>query len=184
MHDWTGGIYTSPGISGSRSGAFIAGAWAALLMQGKRESIAKTKLIVDAGRKFNEDLAKVPDVYPVQNDQINVVAFRSDKYNPHCIKDLLDHEGWNLSAIQLPNAVHVAITLNNYKKLPKLVEDIKKVLAKLKADPSLNKSDTAAFYAMPSMIPDPNMIKEFLNMFVDGMLAINFDDVKVAHGLK
>lgn len=172
-----------PGISGSRSAAFVAGAWIALVMQGKREFVAKTKLIVDSVRKFNEDLAKVDDVYPVENDQINVVAFRSHRYNPHCIKDLLDKEGWNLSAIQKPNAVHVAVTLNNYKKLPKLVEDIKKVLAKLKADPSLNKSDTAAFYAMPGMIPDPNMIKEFLNMFVDGMLTLNFRDVKTAHGL-
>ena len=33
--DWPGGLYTSPGMSGSRSGGIIAATWASMVTLGK-----------------------------------------------------------------------------------------------------------------------------------------------------
>lgn len=40
--DWTGGLYISPGFAGSRSGALIATAWAALVHLGEEGYLAAT----------------------------------------------------------------------------------------------------------------------------------------------
>ena len=58
------------------------------------------------------------------------------------------------------------------KSLPQFVEDVKDSVRILREDPSLNKSETTALYGLTASIPDPNLVKEFLGMGVDGMLAM------------
>ncbi len=40
--DWSGGLYISPGFAGSRSGALIATAWAAMVHLGEEGYLAAT----------------------------------------------------------------------------------------------------------------------------------------------
>jgi len=35
VSEWNGGMYVTPTVAGSRSGAIIAGTWAALMKQGR-----------------------------------------------------------------------------------------------------------------------------------------------------
>ncbi len=48
--DWTGGLYISPGFAGSRSGALIATAWAAMISLGLDGYMGHTKKIMQARR--------------------------------------------------------------------------------------------------------------------------------------
>ncbi|GLI59245.1 hypothetical protein VaNZ11_001091, partial [Volvox africanus] len=46
--DWTGGLYISPGLAGSRPGALIASAWASLVHLGEEGLMAATRDIINA----------------------------------------------------------------------------------------------------------------------------------------
>ena len=48
--DWTGGVYASPTIAGSRPGALIAGCWAALMIMGVQGYTDATKRIITAAK--------------------------------------------------------------------------------------------------------------------------------------
>lgn len=49
---WTGGIYASPSMAGSRSGALIAACWAALMRTGRSGYLESARRIVGAAKKI------------------------------------------------------------------------------------------------------------------------------------
>ena len=44
--EWSGGLYVSPTIAGSRPGSLIAGAWAAMLSLGQEGALLSTFMIL------------------------------------------------------------------------------------------------------------------------------------------
>jgi glutamate/tyrosine decarboxylase-like PLP-dependent enzyme len=51
---WSGGIYASPSLAGSRPGALIAGCWAALMKMGNRGYEESAKKIVAAAQTIRK----------------------------------------------------------------------------------------------------------------------------------
>jgi sphinganine-1-phosphate aldolase len=61
--DWTGGIYASPSIAGSRPGGLIVGAWAAMMhmgLRGYREAGDKIMQAAEAIRRGYVSLGSIP----------------------------------------------------------------------------------------------------------------------------
>ena len=50
--DWTGGLYTTPTIAGSRSGGLIAQCWASMMAIGEQGYLKHTKDILEAKQKI------------------------------------------------------------------------------------------------------------------------------------
>ncbi|KJH45436.1 hypothetical protein DICVIV_08515 [Dictyocaulus viviparus] len=58
--EWTGGIYATPTICGSRAGANSAVAWATLLFFGKKEYFRRCAAIVSCTKKIAAGINKIP----------------------------------------------------------------------------------------------------------------------------
>lgn len=58
----SGGLYISPGISGSRPGALIATAWAAMVGLGMEGYLTTTRGIMDATARFVAGVEAMPDL--------------------------------------------------------------------------------------------------------------------------
>jgi len=50
--EWTGGLYISPTIAGSRPGGLIAGAWAAMMSLGLNGYLDSTSRIMEVSKKI------------------------------------------------------------------------------------------------------------------------------------
>lgn len=134
--DWPGGLYASPGMSGSRSGGLIAATWAALLSLGREgyraiaTDIFRTAERVKAAVRTHSELALIGD------SRFNV-AFRAapDHRVPSLggpidifhVNDALMARGWRLNGLQLPPALHFCITRPNTR--PGVVEAFAEDLA-------------------------------------------------------
>jgi sphinganine-1-phosphate aldolase len=59
---WSGGMYVTPTMAGSRSGATIAGTWAAVMKFGKKGFIDKAKKLLTAASSIKKELAKIPEI--------------------------------------------------------------------------------------------------------------------------
>jgi hypothetical protein len=57
--DWTGGLYISPGVAGSRPGALIATAWASLVRMGREGFLEVTRTLMAAARDFAQGVAGI-----------------------------------------------------------------------------------------------------------------------------
>jgi len=110
--DWPGGIYFSPGLSGSRSGGLVAATWAALVSLGERGYLEIADRIFKTAATIREGVEAIPEL-EVIGEPTFLVAFRSPGLNIYHVNDHLIEKGWRLNALQLPPALHFCVTRPN-----------------------------------------------------------------------
>lgn len=117
--DWPGGLYTSPGMSGSRSGGIIAAAWAALVALGREGYRAIAADIFRTAAELVEVIGRHPELRVLGRPWFNV-AFshvvgpdgrpEADIFH---VNDLMAERGWRLNGLQMPPALHFCVTRPN-----------------------------------------------------------------------
>ncbi len=110
--DWPGGIYLSPGLSGSRSGGLVAATWAAMVSLGEEGYMDVARGIFETAAKIRAGIDTIREL-EVIGDPTFLVAFRSPELNIYHVNDRLIEKGWRLNALQLPPALHFCVTRPN-----------------------------------------------------------------------
>jgi sphinganine-1-phosphate aldolase len=110
--DWPGGIYMSPGLSGSRSGGIVAATWAAMVSLGEKGYLEVADRIFKTAATIRLGVDAIPEL-EVIGDPTFLVAFRSPTLNIYHVNDHLIARGWRLNALQLPPALHFCVTRPN-----------------------------------------------------------------------
>ncbi|XGW27072.1 hypothetical protein V3C99_007569 [Haemonchus contortus] len=172
--EWTGGIYATPTICGSRAGANSAVAWATLLSFGKKEYRRRCFEIVSHTRKIAAGVQKIAGLELHGSPDVSVVAFKSSAFNIYAVSDKMNKRGWNLNTLQNPNAIHICLTYNHASQ--EVVDAFLKDLAEVADEVSRssdkgNKSSTAALYGMAAQIPDKSLVDEMTYEFLDACYA-------------
>jgi sphinganine-1-phosphate aldolase len=120
MPDWPGGNYTSPGMSGSRSGGIIAAAWAAMVTLGREGYLAIAADIFRTAARLREIIGEHPELRVLGDPKFNV-AFAAtsgeesgeDPIDIFHVNDALAAKQWRMNGLQHPPAVHFCITRPN-----------------------------------------------------------------------
>jgi sphinganine-1-phosphate aldolase len=110
--DWPGGIYFSPGLSGSRSGGIVAATWAAMVSLGESGYLETAKGIFETADTIRRGIEAIPELEVIGNPTF-LVAFRARELNIYHVNDHLIAKGWRLNALQLPAALHFCVTRPN-----------------------------------------------------------------------
>jgi glutamate/tyrosine decarboxylase-like PLP-dependent enzyme len=110
--DWPGGIYFSPGLSGSRSGGIVAATWAAMVSLGEHGYLEVAKGIFETAATIRRGVDAIPEL-EIIGDPTFLVAFRSPDLNIYHVNDHLIAKGWRLNSLQLPAALHFCVTRPN-----------------------------------------------------------------------
>jgi len=110
--DWPGGIYLSPGLSGSRSGGIVAATWAAMISLGETGYLEIARGVFEAAAQIRRAVEAIPEL-EVIGDPTFLVAFRARRLNVYHVNDFLIERGWRLNALQLPPALHFCVTRPN-----------------------------------------------------------------------
>ena len=180
--DWSGGVYASPSIAGSRPGALIASAWASLMSQGESGYISACHSIVGAAKKIESSIRDNPalreDISILGNPLISVIAFTSTSLNIYDVADAMGAKGWHLNALQSPPAMHVAVTLPIVAAVDRLIEDLIAVVEEEKEKERVRlvegkgkkgsaKGDMAALYGMAGSLPDKSVVVQLARGFLD-----------------
>ncbi|KAI9931300.1 hypothetical protein ASPWEDRAFT_34126 [Aspergillus wentii DTO 134E9] len=181
--DWSGGVYASPSVAGSRPGALIAGCWTSLMSVGESGYIKSCLDIVGAAKKFeasiNEQSILSQNLEVVGKPMVSVVSFRSKNggVDIYDIADDLSSKGWHLNALQSPAAMHVAFTVPTAAAVDKLTTDLIEVVEKQleKAEERkrqgksyvIKRGDTSALYGVAGSIPDKSIVNRLAEGFLD-----------------
>ncbi|KAL7753405.1 Dihydrosphingosine phosphate lyase [Sorochytrium milnesiophthora] len=168
MPEWSGGIYASPTIAGSRPGALIAGCWATLMFMGKKGYIDACNRIVGAQRTIRDGIREIPELQVVGEPKVSVVAFTAKgSLNVYGINDVMSAKGWNLNALQYPSAIHIACTMLTADHAQEFVNDLKDAVAQVKQDPKKFEKGSAAIYGMAASIPDKGIVEDIITGYLD-----------------
>lgn len=113
--DWPGGLYTSPGMSGSRSGGIIASAWAAMVSLGKEGYRAIASDIFRTAAELVAIIGEQDGLEVIGNPLFNVAFTTSadEGLDIFLVNDALAKQRWRLNGLQDPAAVHFCITRPN-----------------------------------------------------------------------
>ena len=169
---WTGGIYGTPTIAGSRNGALIACAWASLVALGEEGFKHRVKLILEATKEIALGINNIKGLRVLGGDPKAMVccfAADNDDLDIYEIGDAMSELGWSLNSLQNPSSIHICVTLNTVSHVPKLLQDLEKSVIKCIQKKKGNQhkgGGTAAMYGMTGTLPK-GPVNELVNAYTD-----------------
>ena len=160
--DWSGGVYGSPTLAGSRPGALIAGCWASMMSLGQSgyidacHKIVGTRITIQ--NAINEHSVLRPALRVIGEPSVSVVAFTArdisdtgrnkgraspEPINIYDLADAMSSRGWHLNSLQAPPAVHIAVTmpLARVEAVDALIDDLVQVVAELQTQDEIENED-------------------------------------------
>ncbi|CAI5758251.1 unnamed protein product [Candida verbasci] len=185
--DWTGGMYGSPTLAGSRPGALMVGCWATLINFGEEGYKKSCFEIVSVSMKFkkcikeNEFLSKYLEII---GDPIgSVISFKiKDKYNYilgiYDLSDLLSKKGWHFATLQNPPALHFAFTRLTVPVINELIDDLiicTKESLEIEHENKNEKKkqgDTAALYGIAGSVHTAGIADQLIAAFLDTLYKV------------
>ncbi|KZS98485.1 PLP-dependent transferase, partial [Sistotremastrum niveocremeum HHB9708] len=168
--DWAGGVYASPSIAGSRPGALLAGAWAAMQFIGRDGYVASCRSIVGAAKSIENSIrTEIPELYVLGNPMASVVAFGSKDASLNILEvgDKMSKKGWHLNALSNPSAVHIACTRLTVPVVGQFIADLKDAIQEAKSAPSGTGNMVALYGLGNSSAVGPTMVGKLAATFID-----------------
>jgi len=176
--DWTGGLYTTPTLAGSRSGGLIAQTWASLVSVGEDGFMKNTKAIMDTTVMIKRGVQCIPGLKLVGSCEAMIVCFtgtvppkaigqktESKKINVYTVADCMAKKGWSLNPLQNPACVHICCTLRHVGREQPFLDDLRASVEEIISSP--NKAEgNAAIYGMTSSLP-PGPVNDLLKIYND-----------------
>ncbi|HEY3446224.1 MAG TPA: aminotransferase class V-fold PLP-dependent enzyme [Myxococcales bacterium] len=165
--DWPGGLYASPTFAGSRPGALVAAAWAALVANGEAGYLAASRRILETAAAIKAGIAEIPGLR-VLGDPLFVIAFASDEVDVYRVMDEMSKRGWSLNGMHRPACVHLAVTLRHTQPgvAERFLSDLKAAVENVRATPG-EKGGMAPVYGLAGNLPLRGVVKDLLTRYLD-----------------
>lgn len=181
LTDWTGGMYGSPTLAGSRPGALMVGCWATLVNFGEDKYTKLCREIVGASMELKSAI-KEHDVLSkyleVIGDPIgSLIAFRvTEKYRDilsiYKIGESLSSKGWHFSTLQNPASLHFAFTRLTVPVIGELIHDLVEVTNASLKDESSSEGEIAALYGVAGSVKTTGVAEKVVVAFLDTLYKI------------
>jgi len=107
--DWSGGIYASPTMAGTRPGGVIAAAWAVMNYLGEEGYLTRARAVMQARDEIKAGVEAIPDLKILGDPDISVMAIASDDLDVYLVADEMAVRGWHLDRQQFPPSLHMTL---------------------------------------------------------------------------
>jgi glutamate/tyrosine decarboxylase-like PLP-dependent enzyme len=133
FEDWPAGVYSTPNISGSRSGGAIASAWAVMRYLGRdgyREVVGRLMQVRQAlvdGIESIEGLSVYAKPHSFQ------FAFGSDAFDIFAVAEGLGQQGWLVGRALEPPSIMLMFNLSHEPVVATFLSELREVVDEVKA---------------------------------------------------
>ncbi len=169
--DWSGGIYASPSMPGTRSGGAIAAAWAALMAMGEEGYLENAKSAMEASRKLRAGIDAIPGLQVLGDPVMTIVTYgaRGDAVDVFAVADQLEDRGWSVDRQQKPACIHCTVTGHHLGVIDDYLRDLREAAAFVAAHPEVRSRGNAAMYGMMAKVPFRGMIRQSVMQVMEQM---------------
>ncbi|CAN0188626.1 unnamed protein product [Ascophyllum nodosum] len=153
--EWTGGLYATPTIAGSRPGGLSAACWAAMVSLGQDGYLKAVKGIMETVKEVAEGVTNIKGLSLVGEPTAMVVCFRGEgDVNIYKVGDCMSHRGWSLNTLQRPPCLHLCVTTCHVGKAKEFLEDLAASTSEAAATAGKGDDNSmAAIYGMAASLP-------------------------------
>lgn len=169
--DWTGGLYVTPTLAGSRPGALSAAAWASMMRLGYDGFMKNTEAILSTAEEIKAGIAKIDGLFVLGDPLVMVICFGGKGVNILKVSDAMAKSGWSLNALQHPASVHLCVTVRHIGKAQKFLRELAAAVALVKSDPNGALEGGSAIYGMASSMP-AGPVDDILRIYTDVTLKV------------
>lgn len=170
--DWSGGIYASPTMTGTRPGGAIAAAWAIMNHLGEEGYLKIANTIMQTAKKLEEGINSIPGLHVLGKPDMSVFSFASDSVDIYILGDAMEARGWHLDRQQRPSCLHLMITPAHQKIADLFLSDLRDCTVALAENKNAVPEGTAAMYGMMGTLPDRGMISNFIFEYMDELMKV------------
>ncbi len=136
--DWSGGIYASPSMAGTRPGGAIAAAWAVMNHLGREGYLEIAGTVMKTAARLREGIEAIDGVQVLGDPPMSILAIGSDSLNVYEIGDALTGLGWHLDRQQYPPSLHLTVTHAHAAVAEQFLADLAQAVAQARR-PSVTK---------------------------------------------
>jgi glutamate/tyrosine decarboxylase-like PLP-dependent enzyme len=108
--EWSGGIYPSTSMAGTRPGGPVAAAWALMNYLGQEGYLHITDVVMKATRRIQEGIAEIPGIKVLGEPEMSVFAIGSDGVDVYEVADEMAVRGWHFDRQHFPASLHVTVS--------------------------------------------------------------------------
>ncbi len=105
--DWSGGVYASTSLAGTRPGGAIAAAWAVMNFLGEEGYLRLARTVMETTQKIRRGVEEIPGLHILGNPHMSVLAIAGKDIYP--LGDELAARGWHLDRQQFPPSLHLTV---------------------------------------------------------------------------
>lgn len=115
---WLGGLYGSPNLQGTRSGAPMAAAWATMRQLGIDGYLALTATVLDNADRLRVGVSAADGISVLGDSRYHLLAITSDTSGDHpvdvfAVADALGERGWFIDRQGPPDSLHLTVSNTN-----------------------------------------------------------------------
>lgn len=170
--DWSGGVYISPTMRGTRPGGPIAAAWASLKSLGESGYLKIAKKVMEAAEELKAGISDIPELFILGKPVMSVFSYRSDKIDTFALGDVMERKGWHLDRLQFPAALHQMVNPHHCAVVKPFLKDLKESVDEIIENPQEIDDGSAAMYGMVASLPDRKKVKEYILNFVKSQYKV------------
>ncbi|KAI6175965.1 Sphingosine-1-phosphate lyase [Aphelenchoides bicaudatus] len=168
---WSGGVYITPTLSGSRPGSLVALTWATLLWNGRLGYVERTQRILDATLLLKEKLETSNHVEVIGTPLLSSIIFKTknSKIHVYLLGDLMAELGWNLAFIQKPQALKICISLKQSSPeiITEFCDDLNRCCERIERNADQTPPPKMhAIYGVSSSFIDRGIIEDLPGLFL------------------
>jgi sphinganine-1-phosphate aldolase len=179
--DWSGGIYASPSMTGTRAGGPIAAAWASLVAMGEKGFLEHTDRAMKAAQRLAAGLRAIPELQVFGEPHATLVSWGAKKpaneggVNLFAVADRLQAQGWSVDRQQNPPSIHCTVTSNHERVLDDYLANVREAVAYVTSNPGIAASGNAAMYGMMAKVPFRALVKKSVLGVMEGLYGTSIE---------
>ena len=134
--NWTGGLYGSTGVLGTKSGGPIASAWAVMQHLGDDGYLRLTRVARAALLRLRARLEAIPGLVVHGDTPATLVSFGVDDVDPFAVADALRAEGWYVDRQGPPPSLHCTVHAGHAETVDAFADAVEAAVAAVRRDGS------------------------------------------------
>jgi glutamate/tyrosine decarboxylase-like PLP-dependent enzyme len=158
--DWSGGVYISPGMGGTRSAGAIAAAWASLHALGDSGLMDLTRRVLDITRRLMEGINAIPGLSMLGKPEASIFAFTSGDVDVFAVADAMERRGWHMDRQHMPPSLHLMVTPAHEAVVDQFLGDLRQAHQEVVDNPSLAQEGITPLYGMIATTADRGTVRE------------------------
>lgn len=139
--DWSGGIYASPSMTGTRPAGPIAASWAIMNHLGEEGYLEIADAVMRATYTIREGIGMIDGVHILGDPVMSVLAIGAEDLDIYEVGDEMGLLGWHMDRQQMPPSLHLTVNYTHAKLAEEFLHDIAIAVAKAREPSALKLSN-------------------------------------------